>query len=137
VVKDVDVVEAHAAEALVQTGEKIFAGTPIAIRPGPHGVAGLGGDDELVTMRAEVLLEDAAEIGFGGAGRRPVVVGEIEVGDAEIESAQDDVAADGLRRDVAEVLPEAERDAGQHDSAPAAAAINHSFVAGIHGRGGW
>ena len=97
-VEDVDVVEPHAGQALVQRGEQVLARAPLAVRAGPHVVAGLGGDDQLVAPRREVLAHEPAEVGLRGAGRRPVVVGEVEVGDAEVERAAQDRA---LRLDAA------------------------------------
>ena len=101
VVEDVDVVEAHAVEGLVQRRDQVLAGAPLAVRAGPHVVAGLGGDDDLVAVGREVVGQDAAEVGLGAAGRRAVVVGQVEVGDAEVEGAAADVAlafATGGRR---------------------------------------
>ena len=51
-VEDVDVVEAQAPQALVEAREQVLARAPVAVRPGPHVVAGLGGDDQLVAVRA-------------------------------------------------------------------------------------
>ena len=59
-VEDVDVLQAHALEALVEAGEQVFARSPFAIGPGPHVVAGLGGDDQFVAISAQVVLA-----GFG------------------------------------------------------------------------
>src|ERR1700675_1401229 len=44
VVEDVDVVEAKAAQALVEAGEEVFPRAEVAIGPGPHVPARLGGD---------------------------------------------------------------------------------------------
>ena len=49
-VKDVDVVEAHALEAVVERGEQIFARAADAVGAGPHVPAGLCGDDEFVAQ---------------------------------------------------------------------------------------
>ena len=49
-VEDVHVVQAHAAKALVQARQQVLARAPVPVGPGPHVVAGLGGDDELVTQ---------------------------------------------------------------------------------------
>ena len=91
-VEDVDVVEAHPREALVEAREQVLARAPLAVRPGPHVVAGLRRDDELVAVRPQVVREDPAEVLLGRAGRRPVVVREVEVRDAEIERAAHDRA---------------------------------------------
>ena len=50
-VEDVDVVEAEAREALVEAREQVLARPPLAVRAGPHVVAGLRRDDELVAVR--------------------------------------------------------------------------------------
>ena len=70
-VEDVDVVEPHPRQALVERGEQVLARAPLAVRPGPHVVAGLGRDHELVAVGAEVLAHVAAEVGLGGAGGGP------------------------------------------------------------------
>ncbi len=113
-VEDVDVVEPHAAQALIEAREQVLARAPFPVRPRPHVVAGFRGDHQLVAERRQVFLEDLPEVLLRRAVRRPVVVGEIEVGDAEVEGAADDRAAD-LERSivVSEVVPEPERDRRQ------------------------
>ena len=53
-IEDVDVVEPHALEALVEAREQVLAAPPLAVGAGPHVVAGLGRDDQLVAVGAEV-----------------------------------------------------------------------------------
>ena len=77
--------------------------------PGPHQIAGLARDDQLVAVGAEVLCEQQAEGFLGGAGRRAIVVGQVEVGDAQVEGAAQDRAAGFQDVDAAEVVPEAQR----------------------------
>ncbi len=132
-VENVDVVEAHAAQRLVEGGEEIFAGAPIAVGAGPHGVASFGGDDQFVAVRGEIEAEEFPEIFLGGTGRRAVVVGEIEMGDAEIEGAPDDGAAGGEHIDVAEIVPEPEGDEREFDATAAAAAVQGRAVVAISG----
>ncbi len=84
-IEDIDIVETHALQALVAGGDQIFAAAPLAIGTRPHVVACLGGDDQLVAVWFEVLAEQLAEGSFGGAVGRAVIVGEVEMGDAEIE----------------------------------------------------
>ena len=128
-VEDVDVVEAHPLQALVERGEHVLARAPLAVRAGPHQIAGLGGDDQLVAVRREVGLQGLAEGGLGGAGRRAVVVGQVEVGDAEVEGAAQDGAL-GLDGPVgAEVVPQAERERGELQAAASGAPVGHVRVA--------
>ena len=112
-VEDVDVVEAHPAQALLEAREQVLARAPLAVGAGPHVVAGLGRDHELVAERRKSSAMDAPEVDLGAAVGRPVVVGQVEVGDAEVERAAQDRAAVGQRAVVAEVLPQPERDRRQ------------------------
>jgi len=81
-------------------------------------------------MTGEVFAEDASEVTFGGAGGRAVVVGEVEVGDAEVEGTEDEGAGVFLEVDVAEVVPEAEGEAREEEAAFTATAVFHVCVAG-------
>ena len=101
--------------------------------PGPHVPAGLRRDDQLVAVAAEVLGEDAPEVELRAAVRRPVVVGEVEVGDAEVECPAQDRAAVAQRAVVAEVLPQPERDRRELQAAAPAAAVGHRLVAVVGG----
>ena len=116
-VEDVDVVEPHPRERLVERCEQVLARAPLAVRPGPHVVAGLRRDHELVAVRAQVVAQHAAERLLGRAVRRAVVVREVEMGDAEVERAAEDRAARLERAVAAEVVPEPERDRGQLEAA--------------------
>ena len=128
-IEDVDVVEPHPTEALVEAGEQIFAAAPFPVRAGPHVVAGLGRDDQFVAIGAEIAPQHLAEEFLGRPRRRPVVVGEVEVGDAEIERGAAHRARRLRHRVVAEVVPQAERDRGQFQPAAPTAAIDHAVVA--------
>jgi hypothetical protein len=107
-VEDVHVLEPHPLETLVEAREQVLARAPLAVRAGPHVVAGLGRDHELVAERREVLGQQRPEDLLGRAVRRPVVVREVEVRDPAVERAPDDRAARLDRPLVPEVLPQAE-----------------------------
>ena len=81
-VEDVDVVDAHALERLLGARQDVLARSEVAVRAGPHVVARLRREDELVAVRREVLAHHAAEVRLGRAVRRAVVVREVEVRDA-------------------------------------------------------
>src|SRR5664280_1324805 len=89
-VEDVDVIDAHPAQALVEAGKQVLAGPPLAVRPGPHVIARLRRQHELVPVATEVGVENAAKVGLRGARRRTVVVSQVEVRDTEIERAPQD-----------------------------------------------
>src|SRR5207302_3606695 len=76
-----------------------------------------------------VLAQDRAERFLRRAVRRPVVVREVEVGDAEVERASRNRTTPLERRGAAEVVPEAERHDGQLQAAAARAAVDHPVVA--------
>ena len=81
-VEDVDVVDAHALQRLLGARQDVLARSEVAVRAGPHVVARLRRDDELVAVRREVLAHHAPEVRLGRAVRRAVVVREVEVRDA-------------------------------------------------------
>ena len=128
-VEDVDVVETHAPQALIEAREHVLPrATALPVRPRPHVPAGFRRDDQLVPIRGEVLPEQSAEVDLGAPVRRPVVVGEVEVGDPEVERGAEHRTLRVQRRRVAEVLPEAERDRRELQPAPPTGAVRHAVV---------
>ena len=86
-VEDVDVVQAHPLQRLVARGDEVLA-RPAALAVGARATCrspALERDDELVAVGPEVASEDAAEVALGRAVGRPVVVRQVEVGDATVE----------------------------------------------------
>ena len=132
-VEDVDVVEAHARERLVERREHVLARAPLAVGARPHVVPRLGGDDKFVTVGAQVLLEQAAERLLGRSVGRPVVVREIEVRDAAVERAPQHRARRLERLVAAEVLPEPQRDRRQLQAPAPAPPVRHGVVALVTG----
>ncbi len=129
VVEDIDVVQPHPQQARVQGSKQILARAMVAIRAGPHVVSGLGRDDQLVPVWAKILLEDPAEVGFGGAVWRAVIVGEIEVNDTEIECLPQDRALCLQGATVPEVLPQAERYFWKQQAATPGPPVGHGVIA--------
>jgi hypothetical protein len=107
-IEDVDVGQAHAAQALIQAGQQVLARPEVAVRTGPHVVTGLGGNDQLVAICRQVHLECAAECLFRRAVGRTVVIRQIEMGDSQVEGAPQHGAAVFQRIDAAEIVPQAE-----------------------------
>ena len=118
-VENIHVRQSHAAQALVEAGEEVLARAEVAVRPRPHVVAGLGRDQEFVAVRTEVAGQDLTKRLLRRAVGRAVVVGEVEVRDAEIKRPVDNVAAALLRVVAAEVLPETEGDRWEQEAAAA------------------
>ena len=124
-VEEIDVVELQASEALVEARDEVFARCPRTIGAGPHIVGCLGGDEELVAMRCEIIFEDLAEALLGGTRVGTVVVGEVEMGDAGIEGCTHDVTTLRFGGKATEVVPEAKRDCGEEHAGASAAIIGH------------
>src|SRR5262245_7383973 len=127
-VEDVHVLQTHALETLVQAGQQILARSEIPIQSWPHVPAGLGADDQLIAVRAKILVKNAAEVLLCRSIRRAIVIGEIKVGNAEVEGPPQHSAA--ILKDIhpAEVMPQAHRDCGELDAASAAAPVGHGVV---------
>ncbi len=77
----------------------------------------------------KIGFQDFAKRGFGRTGRRAVIVGEIEMGDAQIERRVAQFALEVVRRVVAEIVPQAERKRRQLEAGPAGAPVAHLAVA--------
>ena len=133
-VEDVDVVEAHPAQRLVERGEHVLAGAAsLAVGARPHVVARLGRDDQLVAVGPEVLGQVATVVLLGATVGRPVVVGQVEVGHAAVEGPAQDRTLGLLRPVVAEVLPEPQAQQRQLQPAPAGVAVVVGVVAVLGG----
>ena len=78
---------------------------------------------------AKSVASEPTEVRLGRAVGRAVVVGQVEVGHPEVEGAPADRLLGREGAVVAEVVPEAERDHGQHQPAAAAAAVGEHVVA--------
>ena len=118
VMEDVDIVQAETPQALVDAGAQVLACAAVAVRARAHDVAGLGSDDEFVTVAGKVAPQNVAEDGLRRPGRWAVIVGQIETGDAQIEGS----SRDGSRRlkavGVADVVPQPSDNAGNFSPLP-------------------
>ena len=132
-VEDVDIVDAESSERLIEGRQQILAGTTESVGAGPHVPAGFGRDDQFLAVRREILTQDPAEVRLGASVRGTVVVRKIEVGDSEIECPPQNCALVLDRYVVAEVVPEAQRDGREFETAPTGSAVRHGFVAVLRG----
>ncbi len=99
-------IEPHALERGVAGGGRILVRAPLAMGPLPHPAAGPGEDHGLVAQAGEVGAQDLPERLLGGAGRGPVVVGEVETRDAVVEGGAAGGALALVRRVMAEFVPQ-------------------------------
>ncbi|OPZ10864.1 MAG: hypothetical protein BWZ10_02288 [candidate division BRC1 bacterium ADurb.BinA364] len=136
-VEDVDIVEPEPAQRLVERTQQVLARTAaLPIGPGPHVIAGLGRDDQFVAVVAQIGFQQLADGLLGGAARRAVSVGQVEVRNAQVEGAQAHPSRFFVGIVVAEVPPESERNARQRQSAAATSFVGHRVVSGIRGQPG-
>ena len=79
-------------------------------------------------MMPEVLRQHPATVALGGSGRWTVVVGEVEMGDAEIKGSPHHFPRERSVIHVSEIMPKAERDFREFQSAPSRAGVGHVIV---------
>lgn len=135
-VEDIEIVEASAPQALVDARHEIFAARAIAIGTLPHKVTRLGRNKKFVAVGGKVIVQDAPEVRLGTARDRAIVVGQVEMRDATVESMENHALSLGIVVDAAKVVPQAKRDGRKKDTALAATAVRHRGIAirGGHGR---
>ncbi|MPN48009.1 hypothetical protein SDC9_195613 [bioreactor metagenome] len=85
-VKDVHVVKMHPFQALVEARDQVLAAAVVAVGAGPHVVASLRGDDELVPVGVPVPIHVDAKVPLRLAVGRAVVVREVKVRHAAVKS---------------------------------------------------
>jgi hypothetical protein len=128
-IEDIDIVEPHPLQRLVAGRDQVFPAAPFAIRSGPHEVTGLRRNDQLIAISLQIGAQKLAESLFRATRRRAVIVGEVEMGDPVIEGRRTDGALGVVRRVVAEIVPQPERDRRQVEAGPAAAPVDHILIA--------
>lgn len=132
-VEYIHIVQPHAAEALIERCDEIFPRSPVAVRAGPHLISCFGGYEHFVAIWRERTAEHLSECFFGSAVARSVVVGQVEGSYAMVESCVHYLLAARQWREFAEIVPEAQRYAGEQDAAAACAGIFHAAVVAVRG----
>ncbi len=132
-IKNIEILQPGALEALVQAGQQILAAAEIPVRAGPHGISRFAGKHQLIPVGTQVFFKNTAEILLGSAGHRAVVVRHIDVCDAAVECGAQHGAhiVEGVAR--AEVVPQPQRNAGQLQAAFAAACVLHRLITALVG----
>ncbi len=83
----------------------------------PHGVACFRRHNQLVAIGGKILAQQAAKIFLRAAGRRPVVIRQIEMGNARVKGLAQQGALVIQRVTVAKVVPQPQRQEGQLQAA--------------------
>ncbi len=73
-VEHVHVIGAHTGQALLERAHEVLARAAVAVGTGPHVVAGLGREEQLVAVATQVAVEHGAEGRLGGAVGRAVLL---------------------------------------------------------------
>ena len=79
-------------------------------------------------MMMEIFAQQTAAVLFRTAWLGTVIVGEIEMCDAVVECGEHDVTHSGVRRDIAEIMPKAERNRWKFQAALAHMIVGHGIV---------
>ena len=127
-IKNVHVIQSHPAQRLVERRQHIFPRAPVAIRPGPHVVTGLCGNNQLIPIRREVKLQQTAKRLLRRTVGRAVIISQVEMGDAQVKRAARDGPAVFKRIGAAKVVPQSERKQRQIESGFSAAAVERGVV---------
>ncbi len=120
-IEQIDIVNLHAPQRLVERRDEVLAAAPLAVRAFPHAVTGFGRDKKLVAEGAEILVHEPSHGLLRRTRRHAVVIGEIEMGDTVVEGITGDGAAALIRGVGTEVMPETQTDLGKQHAAVAAA----------------
>ena len=115
-VKNVDILESHARQAFVQGRKQIFARAARAVGARPHIPPRFCRNQKFISVAAEIVPKNLSEVLLGRAVRRPVVIRQIEMRHAAIESAPNHCPACLEDVDASEVLPQSKRNGGQDNS---------------------
>ena len=107
-VEEVNIVEMHTLQALVETGHEVLSRAPVAIRSWPHIIARFAADEKFVAIWTEVIIHESSHRFLSTAIRRAVVVGQIEMCDAIVEGIVRDGTASLVWVNATKVVPESQ-----------------------------
>ena len=105
VVENVHIIQVHPLQGLIQAGNQVFPAAVVAVGAGPHVVAGLGGNHQLVPVGAPVPIHVDAEIPLGLAVGWAVVVGQVKVGDAQVKGLAQNALLSAEGGDIPKIVP--------------------------------
>ena len=127
-IENIHIIKPHPLQGLIKACYEILPASPVAVGSRPHIVAGLGGDDKLITVSSEMLLKDLSEIPLRAPVFRAVIIRKIEVRDAVIKGCETHLLHIGVVSRISEIMPQSQRQGGKLKPAPAAAVIFHCLV---------
>ena len=104
-VKNIHIFQSHAFQALVKARQKIFTAAPVSVRALPHIIAGLGCDDQFITIRHQFFFQDLAEIPLCTSVGRSVIIGKVKLCDAIVKSCKTQLFHIFIIRSISEIMP--------------------------------
>ena len=125
VVEDVHIVHTQPFQTLIQARQQILPAAPVAVGTVPHIIAGFGADDQFIPVTGENGFQQSAEVSLRRTSRRPVVVRQVEMGDAAVKRCLTELCHPLQAVGVAEVVPQPQGQQGQFQPAVSAAAVFH------------
>ena len=133
VIENIDIFQPHPSETLIDPGKQVLPAAKIAVGAGPHIIARLGRDDQLVAVRQQILLQDPAERPLGLAVGRAVIICKVKIGNAVVKCCQKHLLLLSRVIERAKVVPQAEAQQWEHQPAPAAPAVLHLIISVVSG----
>ena len=131
-IEQIHVINLHTFQTLVERGHQILAAAPIAIRAGPHVIAGFRRDEQFVAIGPEVLVHQSSHRLLGRTIDRTIVVSQVEMRDAVVEGIMGNLPASLIWIHAAEIMPKAETHLWQHHTrAPTALKLHPVVVAAL------
>src|SRR5580658_1716306 len=127
-IKNVNILEPHALQALIETRQHIFARAKIPVWPRPHIPTRLSRNNQLVAIRQKILLENLPERFLRRSVRRPIIICQIKMCDPEIESPPQHGARVLEIIYTAKVVPKSKRHRRKLNPASPRAPILHGVV---------
>src|SRR5690606_36042644 len=105
-IKNIYIIDPHPLKTLIAACDQIFTASPFPIRSGPHIITRLGGNHQFITMAAEVFPENSSESNLRTPSRRPVIICQVKMCNAQIESLMTDCLFVPVSKIVSEIMPQ-------------------------------
>ena len=109
VIENIHVIQLHPFQGGVTACEQILSGTAISIGTLPHIIACLSANQKLFPIRAKISLVQNTEISLRLSIGGTVIVGQIKMGNAQVEGLPKNILHLLLRIPFSEVMPKPQR----------------------------
>ncbi|MNK50277.1 hypothetical protein D3C87_691520 [compost metagenome] len=128
-IKNIHIVKPHPFQALIKTRYQIFAGTPLAIWTWPHVVTCFRGNNQLIPVGSQILLQNLPKKLFRRSWRRAVIISQIKMSYTQIKSSTDHFASVLELVDAAKIMPKTQRNRRKLKAGSAYTVVFHALIA--------